>query len=213
MAPTRLSPRPAPRSPSDTRSRALRYVGACTCGAGVNQPSTPQSIRHVEARPLEKACLRPLQLLDLNSALALRVWVCRRFFVVPCLLRCQGIPESVGSGYYGAPGEYCDQCPKGAICTQEPQNEPEAVWGWWRQDQNTTINNMSNPLCSAHKTRRTVCPVMVPCIPNKACVGGNNVSGGRTVANTLCSCEAYGMRYMYLGKKHVLCENRQPTSL
>ncbi len=79
--------------------------------------------------------------------------------------------ESPGSGYYGAPGEYCDQCPGGAVCTTEPVNEPQAVRGWWRQYQAAA----NNTKCPERKRSRPTCPVMIPCVPNKACLDDNVV--------------------------------------
>jgi hypothetical protein len=94
----------------------------------------------------------------------------------------QGIPESEGSGYYGAPGEFCQQCPKGAICTTKPINEPLAVFGWWKKYESTMVLNSTNgtspnPRCPADQVaKRTTCPVMLPCEPPESCLGNNTVS-------------------------------------
>jgi hypothetical protein len=107
----------------------------------------------------------------------------------------QGIPESDGSGYYGAPGEFCEQCPKGAICTTKPVNEPLAVFGWWKLYERTWVQNATNgtspnPRCTADQVaKRATCPVMVPCEPPESCLGNNTVSEGCCRVTVIdCDC-------------------------
>jgi hypothetical protein len=112
----------------------------------------------------------------------------------------QGIVESDGSGYYGAPGEFCEQCPKGAICTTKPVNEPQAVRGWWKMYEPTWIQNSTNgtspnPKCTADQVaKRRTCPVMVPCEPAESCLGNNTV-------RRPCAC----LFHIYLSKDVSMC--------
>jgi hypothetical protein len=108
--------------------------------------------------------------------------------------------ESDGSGYYGAPGEFCEQCPKGAICTTKPVNEPQAVRGWWKMYEPTWIQNSTNgtspnPKCTADQVaKRRTCPVMVPCEPAESCLGNNTV-------RRPCAC----LFHIYLSKDVSMC--------
>ena len=82
-------------------------------------------------------------------------------------------------GWHGLEGEYCTECPTGAVCPGGERffDKMHAADGWWRI-------NISSPAseCPENTQNRTECPVFHPCKQKSACLGANQCMEGYTSA-------------------------------
>ena len=77
-------------------------------------------------------------------------------------------------GYYGQFGEYCTECPIGAICPGKLE-EPYSIFGWWRG-----FYQSPQPQCSEERFEEKRCWEMLPCMPQDSCLGNNTCDVGYT---------------------------------
>ena len=86
--------------------------------------------------------------------------------------------------------EYCQPCPGGAICENNPHysEEPESMYGYWKFEVPVTEENCGDSF--EERKHRENCYEVVPCAPADACVGENKCGYGYTGEKCNYCCDA-----------------------
>ena len=90
--------------------------------------------------------------------------------------------------YYGLDGEVCLACPTGGVCpgSERYVDLLNSTAGYWRSD--VPVDTSDASMCDApRRLTRTACPVLRPCEPAAACLGGNTCAEGY-VAERCAAC-------------------------